>query len=1222
MLKRAMCYVLCFVILATVSPVNLLAETVLEPAQTTQTPEPLAEAEVSLEPEPMDTPAPKQEPPATKVPAATEKQVVTEPPADPPANDASVSEEPKQEAPPKEEPLNDEPEQEVPVTDEPISEEPVIEPPVTNEPILEEPVTETPVNEEPIPDEPVTEPPVTDEPVLEEPVTEPLVTEEPVPEEPVTEPSVTDEPVLEEPVTETPVTDEPVLEEPVTEPPVTDEPVSDELVTEEPIDEPLVDEIPIEEIPAYFTPQTAAWDLALPGENLVITLTEGAPIFLGIENLTLDVDYTLTGSDIVLEAAYLNALPVGQTTLSLLFEGDVIQNFYLNIADSSAPILEEPVPEVVPEEELADMSLMAMEMQEVNPIVFDKASLESTRFWNGERGSSYFGSVYLTGDVSEYGTPIWSLTDLTGTSVSNISLSNDTGVHVNVYYEALTSAGITSATLTCTVGEFTQSLPIIITVSDVSVPTGMTVQPLYSGTVNQPILIPRPETTPAETGLLGSNLIFNASGSPDSKTGDSSTGYQFTYSTPGYYTVYLSMSYENVYLSKSIVLAVADEAGTVPGNLIEFEETPYEQTLYMGVPGNNESLHNVYLASDLSNFGTPVWELSNVSGTSVKDLRVQHIFTFGVALSHSGLVSTGITTATLTCSVGEYSASLPITITVMEASVPQTMQTDSYYSGVINTPITVNRPVLQPAETDVSESLFRFDLNMEYSFYEKGNEMSGNSAAGYELNFVEAGYYNATVVMSYLNIQFSQSVLFSISDTSGQVPGDLIELSKERVDSVLYLNPSESYSQSFYIRQDRELSSFGTGVWSVSNMSGDSVSSIQIGNDQNPYYCFVVIGKTLKAGITTATLTYTVGSYSKSIPIHIEVSEIAVPTSIQGPSEYEGRVNVPITVTRPALVPADTGLTSEQFAFWLHSNQGLMTGDLDTDYQITFDQPGYYTARIEMSYANLYFQQDILFKIADENGQMPTDLLQFVDESKTFTYYLAGSKNIGSLQFPFKKHISALGKATAKLSNVNGTSVTSLVADTNSYDAAFLFIDRILSAGTTTATLTCEAGGFSDSVDIIINVIDAPIPSSIDLPSSITSIAGDTTSIAFPSLLPANTGIDNNLFAFSLYGPQEVAITSNGSGYSIVASTPGYYTLSAYMSYANIRLDKSILLKVTDATGQVPGSPIKLSTSSYEETHTSKVPAISPIGSLFINIMICHHSEPLLGPYPMKQVML
>lgn len=547
MLKRFLCYVLCFAMLGTVLPVNMLAETA-EDVPLTATEQPLAETPAA---EPLITPQAEAEEPL-EPPAAIEAPVVEQPAPQAPIQETvpaapkpeQAGEEPVLETP-DEEPVVDKldeaaAEPEAPLPEEPApQEEAALEPAepspdedsAVEDPVIEEPSPEDPAIEDQLPVDEADEEPAMEEPLVEEPAVD-----EPESTDPALDTPVTEEPAAQEPVSDASVPEESVIEDPSSEEPVSEEPFADEPEEELALNEPVLEELaeqPLDEPANYIEPRTASWDLAKPGENLVITLAEGAPSFLGIEGLTLDSDYSVSGMDVALQPDYLNALPLGQTVLTFLFEGDISQQLYLNISDS-ALVTEEaaPVEEALPDT-LSDAPQKAFA---VNPLVFDKSSIEATANINGLTYNPHFDIVSLVDYSASLGSPVWTITNQNGSSVSSLKVTSyeypdQNQYGATVYADEILSAGITTATLTCSVGVHSLSIPVTITVTDLTVPTGISAPSTYYGAVNQAISIPRPSLTPENTGLSAENFSFTINldlALLDSMEGNSESGYQLT----------------------------------------------------------------------------------------------------------------------------------------------------------------------------------------------------------------------------------------------------------------------------------------------------------------------------------------------------------------------------------------------------------------------------------------------------------------------------------------------------------------------------------------------------------------------------------------------------------------------------------------------------------------------------------------------------------------------
>ena len=188
-----------------------------------------------------------------------------------------------------------------------------------------------------------------------------------------------------------------------------------------------------------------------------------------------------------------------------------------------------------------------------NPVQFDRDKAEETLYLQGETYGQDVAFVELQNDVSALGTPVWTLTNIQGSSVSNLRVRGSSASYRFIAYSAIVSAGDTTATLTCTAGAYSASIDVIIHVSDITVPNDIDTPAFYTGQAATPIQVPRPVLLPAQTDLDGSEFEFYFGWNEDfenhaSTSGNSASGYEVTFDEPGYYRTNVHMSCANVYI--------------------------------------------------------------------------------------------------------------------------------------------------------------------------------------------------------------------------------------------------------------------------------------------------------------------------------------------------------------------------------------------------------------------------------------------------------------------------------------------------------------------------------------------------------------------------------------------------------------------------------------------------------------------------------------------------
>ncbi|MDI9520985.1 MAG: X2-like carbohydrate binding domain-containing protein [Bacillota bacterium] len=1137
MLKRFIAYLLCVVMLAGVMPFDMLAETA-DPSVTEQQALPNEEAASVPAVEP-----PAQQPVVSDPPA--QQPVVSESPDQPPAVQEPAAEEPAAEQPPAEQPAAGEPEAGEPEAGEPEAGEPEAGEPETGEPEAGEPEAGEPEAGEPEAGEPEAGEPEAGEPEAGEPEA--------------------GEPEAGEPEAGEPEAGELEGEEPEGEEPEGEEPEIGETPEEDRSEETIA---------VYFDPQRAEYDLASPEKDIDIALLEGAPAFLGIEGLNADTDYRVSGSTITLLAAWLNAQAVGEATLSFLFEGEEARPFYLNIIDSS------DVEEAASDE---GMALMAGAMRGI-VFSFSRDSIEETRYFNSYNASFYTG-IYQYADVSAHGIGTWTLSNVSGGAVESLEIDGQSPDFCNLRVGEMVAPGVTTATLTYSVGEYSQDIPVTITISNATVPTSLDMPSVFQSSFDGTLNIPRPGLLPADTGLDAANFSFYLSVHGANTQPSGNGGYDLTFTEAGYLQGFASMSYSNVYVSKNFIVEVSDASGTVPGTLLEFMDEMLEKTIFYSGETVRSWL-NAYLKSDVSAYGTPEYSVQILEGDSVGN------FSFNTwASGHSVEISFdvlgyGDTMATLVCTVGEHTGTLPITIHVPQMIVPTALSMPSVFSGKVNELITVNKPDLLPSDQQLDKKDFAFDISVygpdgmseEPSDYDHANE-------AWLFYFSQPGYYTALVEMSYENICLTKNVSFVISDASGNVPGSPFNFSHDSVEETRYINSDINNPYTIEVYQWADVSAHGIGTWSLSNVNGSEFQSLTLGASTHEK-CILEIGEMIAPGVTTATLTYTAGELSQNIPVKITISNEAVPTSLDMPSVFQSSINETLNITRPGLLPANTGFNPADFNFSLSYIDGANVEWLDNDtYKLSFTQAGYLQGTAWMSLPGLYLEKPFVVEVADASGSVPGSPFDFSQESIEETRYINSWNNFSYTMIFQRADVSAYGIGTWSLSNVTGDAIESLRIDGTNPEWCHVEIGNAVAVGVTTATITYTAGEISQDIPVKITVSDAAVPTDLDMPSRFQSSINETLIIQRPGLLPADTGFDAADFSFVLYYIDGADITwLDNDTYEVSFNQAGYLHGTVGMNLSGLYIQKRFVIEVADASGNVPGTPFNFSQESIEET--------------------------------------
>ncbi len=432
-----------------------------------------------------------------------------------------------------------------------------------------------------------------------------------------------------------------------------------------------------------------------------------------------------------------------------------------------------------------------------NPVQFYNTEVNATYYLAGDDSFWTVGRVYLVNDVSSYGTPEWTMTDIQGSSVSYLGAAKKSKWYCEVEIYGIASAGETTGTLTCTAGEHSNSIPVTIRVVDQPIPEEIAGPSVLSAVVGEPLIVPRPALLPAGREPDADNFEFQiwesvAFGEHATVTGWSYVGYTVTFDAPGHYVAYFNMLYANIDLVKPVAFEVSDTGGEVPGNPIMFWHTSIEKTLCLAGDRSGGIVDWVYLQEDVSAYGEPEWTIDGITGASVADLRISYSDVSHCVLEFGEIVSAGDTQATLTCSVGGYSASLPVAIHILGGSAPESVSAPPEYSGKEGEAIHVPRPGLLPEGTDISPGDFVFDLNGGDAFWAHAS-LSGDSQTGYDVTFDETGTYSAELGMSYLNIRLESQVVFRVADTAGNPPPQVLTESVQVNPSALALEPGDTY---------------------------------------------------------------------------------------------------------------------------------------------------------------------------------------------------------------------------------------------------------------------------------------------------------------------------------------------------------------------------------------------------------------------------------------------
>ena len=377
-------------------------------------------------------------------------------------------------------------------------------------------------------------------------------------------------------------------------------------------------------------------------------------------------------------------------------------------------------------------------------------------------------------------------------------------------------------------------------------------------------------------------------------------------------------------------------------------------------------------------------------------------------------------------------------------------------------------------------------------------------------------------------------------------------------------------------------------------MSGDAVTAYLSAASQTA--CALRYRDIRSAGSALYELTCSAGGHAATVPVQFTVLDVTMPQDmLVTQSVFTAEAGEEIAVPMPQLLPADTELSADAFDFVLMFPGGERGGyaalrEEGGLHVCRFDTPGHYQARIWMMISsNIAFYHPLLFIITDAAGSVPGSPLALLPERVEETIYLDG--NISDLSLAactLANPKYALGAPEWTLTRDAGDAAALETGNADDSGCGLL-LTGMAHAGDASFTLRCEAGGYGAAIPVLVHVSDASVPTGMVVEAAdYTAAAGETILVRRPVLTPAGTGLDPNLFDFSivlptgLLGESLVSRTSDALGLRF--AVPGYYPGKITMRRGNVGFAQDVLFRITDASGSVPGHPFRLTPERIETT--------------------------------------
>ena len=607
-----------------------------------------------------------------------------------------------------------------------------------------------------------------------------------------------------------------------------------------------------------------------------------------------------------------------------------------------------------------------------------------------------------------------------------------------------------------------------------------------------------------------------------------------------------------------------------------------EQTLYLY--GNNKQyiVWPIELTGDVSAYGSVSWELAHESGDAVTMYLTDQTET-SCGLRYRDIIGAGSISYSLTCRVGPYARTIPVSVEVSGATVPDTMLAlQQVYTALAGEEIAIPRPDLLPLSTDVPAESFEFELIVPGGA-EGGITHPEITSEMRVLQFGVPGYYHGSIWMhNFCNISFRHNLLFVITDAAGAVPGSPLHLLPAAMEETVYLGgTAEGFRLGSCELQDARYAP-GTPVWSITPEAGDALTAdIRNSTEES---CEVVLTGMAHAGDAAFSIHCAIGEYSVSIPALFHVSALSVPTSMSvSANVYRAIAGETISVSRPELLPAGTGLPADEFDFMVALDPTILSASLVSKgfdaIGLRFSEPGYYQGRIIMREGNIIFSDYVLFIISDAGGAVPGSPIPLDKSIVEATVYLGGSvENAVIAQVRMQSSLDAelwdlptayFGEPVWSLYDMSGDAMR-LRAEAGPPDACSLVAASISHTGDVTGTLWCDSGGFNGSVLVLIHVVDAALPERMEATDLYSAMVGEEINIPCPNLLPEGTQPTENYFTPGLSGDAAFESASSWQptkegGIDLSFSAPGMYVASLSMSHSNIRIARHVRFDILPA---------------------------------------------------------
>ncbi len=616
-----------------------------------------------------------------------------------------------------------------------------------------------------------------------------------------------------------------------------------------------------------------------------------------------------------------------------------------------------------------------------NPIEFIDQQLEETVYFTGETTEIEL-YTYLNNNPLPYGTPTYAISGITGTSLSKFnvgSYSDKREIFVNAIVQGY---GDTTATLTITVGSYTDSIPIIFHVPEVSLPTSLDTPTVFTASVNEEIAVPRPGLIPANTDFSPSDFVFDVGvyfdgwqDYPGYTSGDGSVHF-IEFNEPGYYKADIEMQLNNIFLRKPIVFEITDDTGVVPGGPFTFSESSIESTLYMS--DTNTHVGHINLSKMLPGLGGGIWLVKKLSPDApnlrsslwVSDDRMEESFNLSVP-EESKLI--GTFKYELNCELNGKTTVIPITLTITDKTPASVSLAQTVFTFKVDEWYLLPRPDFNPGDTGIDGSTLNMSVYGSENFWDNVTIQNGN-----RVRLSTPGYYNVSIYLEGDDFGYGVDALLIVNNADNTPPaGSPLEFAADTATVNVYTqNGMESYRH-FSFKEDT--SSLGALQTTLTHLSGSAVEAEISANWISSYGVRLDFKALQTSGTSTFRLTSTAGGYSDSMLITVTVNNATLPTSMVTEAlAYTITTNDSLVLPRPVLLPANTQITEGQFNYTIFFESGTpvtFAEDSEAKKIIRFSEPGYYTGSVYMEYDNVYFYHDITFTVSEPGSPPPPPVL-------------------------------------------------------------------------------------------------------------------------------------------------------------------------------------------------------------------------------------------------------